>query len=151
MKRTLTALTIAATMFASSASAFEANTTNEETNRLVGKPMVGDLAVGVKASIFYDVGCVRNGKVYLPSHKKLETELQDYFSYFEIIKQADGEFTATWGPNKRGEKELPSLYNHSCDKHLRENPRVTFYPVKSVNGFTDRRSFIIDLITKGYE
>tara|TARA_B110000208_G_scaffold115273_1_gene141525 strand:- start:91 stop:258 length:168 start_codon:yes stop_codon:yes gene_type:complete len=51
MKRTLTALTVAATMFASSASAFEVNTTPTEENRIAGKRMVGDLTVGVKALI----------------------------------------------------------------------------------------------------
>ena len=152
MKRTLTALTVAATMFASNAPAFEANTTIEEEHRLLGKPMVGDLAVGVKGLLpFYSFGCVLNGKIHLYSTAALETDPSEYQSYFEIIKQADGEFTATYGPSKNGKKRAAGLTNVPCDKWVGDNPGIIFYPVKSINGFTDRRSFLIDLINKGYE
>ena len=152
MKRTLTALTLAATMLASGASAFEVNTTIEEENRLQGKPMVGDLAVGVKGLLpQYMFGCVMNGKIHLGSTDPLETEPSAYASHFEIIKQADGEFTVTYAPAENGKKKVPIVSRGECDKWTEDNPGITFYPVKSINGFTDRRSFLIDLINKGYE
>ena len=152
MKLTLTALTVAATMFASSASAFENNTTYEEENRMQGKPMVGDLSVGVKALISRDeIGCERNGEVLLHSIYPLETDPKRYSNYYEIIKQVDGEFTVTYGPAENGDKDLPGRSSGDCDLMEEDDPGVTFYPVKSINGFTDRRSFIIDLINRGYE
>ena len=152
MKLTLTALTVAATMFASSASAFEKNTTWEEENRMQGKPMVGDLSVGVKALISqYGFGCEKNGKIYLDSITSLETDPNKYVNYYEIIKQVDGEFTLTYGPAENGDKDYPSMSASDCDLIEENNPGVTFYPIKSINGFTDRRSFIIDLINQGYE
>ena len=154
MKRTLTALTVAATMFASGVSAFEANITKEEANRLQGKPMVGDLSVGVKG-LLYDLlmGCVRDGERYLYSTELLETDPRDYSSYYEIIRQADGEFTLTFGPNGDGEKRIPrSIYrDRSCENIAEDEPTVTFYRIKSINGFTDTRSFLIDLINQGYK
>tara|TARA_B100000768_G_scaffold156793_1_gene154520 strand:+ start:998 stop:1471 length:474 start_codon:yes stop_codon:yes gene_type:complete len=157
MKLTLTALTVAATMFASSASAFENNTTYEEENRMQGKPMVGDLSVGVKALISrYGIGCQRNGVTYLYSIDPLQTDPKEYISYYEIIKQVDGEFTVTYGPAENGDKDLPGIdlpgmSSLDCDLMEEDDPGVTFYPIKSINGFTDRRSFIIDLINQGYE
>lgn len=152
MKRILIALTVAATMFASNASAFELNTTIEESHRLQGKPMVGDLAVGVKGLLSaYALGCERNGKYHLVSHYALETDPSEYFSYFEIIKQANGEFTITYGPAENGDKDLPSMQTWKCDTVVEEYPGTIFYPINSINGFTDQRSFLIDLINKGYE
>ena len=152
MKRTLTALTVAATMFAINASAFELNTTIEESNRLQGKPMVGDLAVGVKGLLRpYALGCERNGKYYLVSHRALETDPSEYLAYFEIIKQANGEFTITYGPAGNGDKDMPFLQTVKCDTVIEEYPGTIFYPINSINGFTDQRSFLIDLINKGYE
>ena len=152
MKLTLTALTVAATMFASSASAFENNTTYEEENRMQGKPMVGDLSVGVKALVYaHGIGCERNGEIYLDSITPLETDPSKYSNYYEIIKQVDGEFTLTYGPAGNGDKDHPRMTGSDCDRIEENNSGVTFYPVKSINGFTDRRSFIIDLINQGYE
>jgi hypothetical protein len=51
-------------------------------------------------------------------------------NYYEIIRQADGGFAVTYGPAKNGDKA---------------------FPINSINGFTDRRSFIIDLINQGYK
>ena len=152
MKQILTALTIAASFMASSASAFEMNTTSLEENKMLRKPMVGDLAVGVKALLSnYGLGCVRNGKIYLYSHKTLETDPKVFNSYYEIIKQADGEFAVTFGPSERGDKEIAHASDWKCEYALEDNAEAIFYPVKSINGFTDRRSFLIDLINQGYE
>ena len=51
MKRTLTALTVAASLIAGGASAFDLNITLTEQREMTGKRMVGDLTVGVKALI----------------------------------------------------------------------------------------------------
>lgn len=150
MKRTLTALTVAATMFASSASAFELNTTYEEENKLQGMPTVGDLAVGVKGLLTpFFIGCNRNGILHLVSYRRLETDPSDYGSYLEIIRQADGKFTITYLAKEGA--DIPSMRTENCDEAAEKNPGATFYPVKSMNGFTDRRSFVIDLINKGYQ
>ena len=146
-------------MFASSASAFENNTTYEEEIRMQGKPMVGELSVGVMALIHpYGIGCERNGEMYLYSIEPLETDPSKYSNYYEIIKQVDGEFTLTYGPAGKGDKDFPSQPHPAhgwsgldCDLMEENSPGVTFYPVKSINGFTDRRSFLIDLINQGYE
>ena len=152
MKRTLTALTVAVSFMASGTSAFEMNTTVSEENKMLRKPMVGDLAVGVKGLLSrYSFGCVRNGKTYLYSHGTLETDPSKYGSYFEIIKEADGGFAITYGPAGNGDKDVPSLISWKCEYVLEEAPETIFYPINSINGFTDRRSFLIDLINQGYE
>jgi len=152
MKLTLTALTVAVSFMASGTSAFEMNTTMPEENKMLGKPVVGDLAVGVKALLSsYALGCVRNGKIYLYSFDTLETDPTDYSSYYEIIKEADGGFAITYGPAKDGDKDIPTVSGWKCENALEEIPETIFYPINSINGFTDRRSFVIDLINQGYE
>jgi hypothetical protein len=153
MKRTLTALTVVASLTASGAYAFEMNTTVSEYNKMLRKPMVGDLAVGVKGLLsMYNLGCERNGKIYLYSHGALETDPSDYTAHYEIIKEADGGFAITYGPAKNGNKEMPFFHAVGrCDDVLDNIPETIFYPVNSINGFTDRRSFLIDLINQGYE
>ena len=114
--------------------------------------MVGDLAVGVKGLLpYYGLGCVRNGKIHLRGQQTLETDPRDYSSYYEIIKEADGGFAVTYGPNERGDKEIPGRTDSTCVRHLEYHPQTIFYPINSINGFTDRRSFLIDLINQGYE
>ena len=153
MKRTLTALTVAATMFASSASAFEVNTTQTEENRIAGIRMVGDLTVGVKALIGTGswISCGLNGKMHLISFTQIETDPHDYYRYYQIQLETDGEFTMTYGPTRDGDKGLPFFSEKKCSDISDLHPDATFIPVKSINGFTDRRSFFIDLINQGYE
>ena len=153
MKRTLTAMTVAATMFASSASAFEVNTTPTEENRIAGIRMVGDLTVGVKALIasYSSYNCRLDGKMHLISYTEIETELNDYIEYYRIQLEADGEFTMTYGPMRDVDKRLPYLNTTKCSDISDSRPDATFIPVKSINGFTDRRSLLIDLINQGYE
>ena len=68
MKLTLTALTVAASLIAGGGLAFDMNVTTEEHKRLRGKPIVGDLAIGVKGLLnSFSFGCTKNGKVYLVS------------------------------------------------------------------------------------
>ena len=152
MKATLTALTVAASLIASGVSAFEMNTTYSEENKMLRKPMIGDLAVGVKALLSpYSFGCVRNGKAYLNSISTLATVTSNYMNYYEIIRQADGGFAVTYGPAKNGDKAFPSINRGKCDDVVERHPEAIFYPINSINGFTDRRSFIIDLINQGYK
>ena len=153
MKRTLTAMTVAATMFASSASAFEVNTTRTEENRITGIRMVGDLTVGVKALIeLYSFNtCRLNGKMHLSSFTEIETEPDDYSQYYQIQLEADGEFTMTYVPAEKLGKDLPDLPDTKCSDISDSHPDATFIPVKSINGFTDRRSLFVDLINQGYE
>lgn len=152
MKRTLTALTVAASLIASGAYAFEMNTTLSEENKMRGKPVVGDLAVGVKALLNeYGLGCIRNGKMYLYHDTTLITDQSDYSSNYEIIKEADGGFAITYGAAKKADKEIPHLDRSRCDEVGEYDPQLILYPINSINGFTDRRSFVIDLINKGYE
>jgi hypothetical protein len=153
MKRTLTALTVAATMFASSASAFEVNTTQTEENRMAGRRMVGDLTVGVKALIqLYSFNnCMLNGKMHLISFTEIETEPDDWARYYQIQLEADGEFTMTYGPTRDGDKYLPFFPEKKCSDISDLHPDATFIPVKSINGFTDRRSLFVDLVNQGYE
>ena len=153
MKRTLTALTVAATMFASSASAFEVNTTPTEENRIAGKRMIGDLTVGVKALIttYSWTNCRLDGKMHLVSYQEIETDPSDYGQYYQIQLEADGEFAMTYGPTKNGNKSLPFFPEKKCSDTSGLHPDETFIPVKSINGFTDRRSFFTDLINQGYE
>ena len=136
----------------SCAYAFEINTTQAEENKMLKRPMVGDLAVGVKGLIeSYVLGCVRKGKLYLHSHELLEVDPKGYYSYYEITMEVDGGFAVTYSPSKDGYKTIPVLNTFKCDKVLENNAEAIFYPVNSINGFTDRRSFILDLINRGYE
>jgi hypothetical protein len=153
MKRTLTALTIAVSLIASGASAFELNTTQTEENRIAGKRMVGDLTVGVKALIasYSSYNCRLDGKMHLISYTEIETELNDYVEYYRIQLEADGEFTMTYVPAEKGDKEFPSFPDNKCSDISDLHPDATFIPVKSINGFTDRRSLFVDLINQGYE
>ena len=152
MKQILTALTIAASLMASGVSAFELNTTLSEENKMRGKPVVGDLSVGVKALLsYYNFACVKNGKVYLNSDITLETDPNKYQSHYEIIRQADGGFVATYVPAQEGGKDMPPFIRTKCDEVAEYYSESTFYPINSINGFTDRRSLLIDLINQGYE
>ena len=153
MKLTLTALTVAASLIAGGASAFDLNITLTEQREMAGKRMVGDLTVGVKALIRYYSwdSCNLDGKMHLISFTEIVTDPSDYQSYYEIQLEADGEFTMTFGPAKNGDKDLPFFPSNKCSDVLDTNPEVTFIPVKSINGFTDTRSLLIDLINQGYE
>ena len=153
MKLTLTALTLAASLMTSGASAFEVNTTPTEENRIAGKRMVGDLTVGVKALVghYSFQNCRLDGKMHLISFTEIETDPNDYSRYYQIQLEADGEFTMTFGPAKDGDKNLPFFPRQKCSEFSDRHPDTTFIPVKSINGFTDRRSFFIDLINQGYK
>ena len=153
MKRTLTALTVAASLIAGGASAFDLNITLTEQREMTGKRMVGDLTVGVKALIrnYSWDSCDLDGKMHLISFTEIVTDPSNYQSYYEIQLEADGEFTMTFGPANNGGKTLPLLPNKKCSDVLDTQPEVTFIPVKSINGFTDTRSLLIDLINQGYE
>ena len=152
MKRTLTALTVAASLIAGGASAFDLNITLTEQQEMTGTRMVGDLTVGVKALIRnYSLNCKLDGKMHLISTTEIVTDPSKYESYYEIQLETDGEFTMTFGPAKNGDKDLPFFPSNKCSDVLDTNPEVTFIPVKSINGFTDTRSLLIDLINQGYE
>ena len=152
MKRTLTALTVAASLIAGGASAFDLNITLTEERELTGTRTVGDLTVGVKALIgSYSLKCKLDGKLHLTSTIEIVTDPRKFYDYYEIQLETDGEFTMTLDPDTAGVKTLPYLHNKKCSDVLDEHPEVTFIPVKSINGFTDWRSFLIDLINQGYK
>ena len=153
MKRTLTALTVAASLIAGGASAFDLNITLTEQREMTGKRMVGDLTVGVKALIrnYSWDSCDLDGKMHLISFTEIVTDPSKYQSYYEIQLEADGEFTITISPAKIGDKMIPAYISRKCSDVLDEYPEVTVIPVKSINGFTDTRSLLIDLINQGYE
>ena len=152
MKLTLTALTVAASLIAGGASAFDLNITLTEEREMAGKRMVGDLTVGVKALVGnYSLNCKLDGKMHLIITTEIVTDPSKYESYYEIQLETDGEFTMTFGPAKNGNKTLPFLPNNKCSDVLDIQPEVTFIPVKSINGFTDTRSLLIDLINQGYK
>ena len=149
MKKLLTTLTVATSLIAGGAVAFEFNLSLTDSYRLQGKPMVQDLSVGVKALIHNYFGkCILEGELHLVNYTALETDPSEYNSYYEITKQPDGEFTLEYGPRRNGDKQLPGVDMPSCT----DDVDVTFlYPIKSINGFTDFRSFYIDLINQGYD
>jgi len=151
MKLTLTALTVAATLIAVGVSAFEINTTKTEEQRITRTLIISDLTVGVRAMIheYEGSGCTIDGKLHLLSSTGIATEIRDYFSYYKITLAADGFFYMTYGPQRDGNKQLPSSIFHKCSYYT--DPDEIFIPVYSINGFTDRRSFIVDLINQGYE
>jgi hypothetical protein len=150
MKRELKALTVAVSLIASGASAFETNITRTELNRILGKRMVSELTVGVQALIpQYASLCVIDGKLYLPSHTIIETDPNGHSSHYRIQLEADGEFTMTYGPSRTGGKIAPALIRYPCER--KDDPELTYIPVKSINGFTDTRSLAIDLANKGYK
>ena len=153
MKRTFTALTVAASLIAGGASAFELNTTTTERLEMTGKRMVSDLTVGVKALIekYPWLTCNLDGKLHLKSFTEIVTDPSKYDLYYEIQLEADGEFTMTFGPAKDGGKRLPGFPNSKCSDDLDINPDATFIPIKSINGFTDSRGLLLDLINQGYE
>ena len=152
MKLTLTALTVAASLIAGGASAFDLNITLTEQQEMTGTRMVGDLTVGVKALVGnYSLNCKLDGKMHLISAAEIVTDPSKYQSYYEIQLEADGEFTITISPAKNGNKTLPAYISRKCSDVLDEYPEVTVIPVKSINGFTDTRSLLIDLINQGYK
>lgn len=107
--------------------------------------------MGVKATISHYAGCIKKGKLYLPNIRTLETDPSNYALYYEITKQPDGEFIITFGPRGDGDKKLPYLeMTDSCLEIIKNYPDAIFYPVKSINGFTDYRSLFIDLRNQGY-
>ena len=152
MKCTLTTLTVVASLAATATAAFEINLTTTELHKLSGKPTVGDLAVGVTGllSVFGGSGCNKEGQMYLLSNITLETNPSSYSGYYEIQKQPDGEFKIEYKPAKEGKKTIPPFFSRECSNSLESDPDATLYPVKSINGLTDQRSFIIDLVNKGF-
>ena len=152
MKRTLTALTVAASLIASGASAFETNISLKELLEIQGTPIVGDLNVGIRAFISSRETCQTEGRLYLSSLQKLETDPSEYLPYYEITKQPDGGFTVSFGPTGQGKKRLPPSFAifKLCPEETEAHPYETFYPIKSINGFTDLRSFWVDLLNQGY-
>ena len=155
MKQILATITVAVTLVASSASAFDMNTTITEQRRMAGKHLISDLTVGVQALIPKNSsGCMIDGKLHLPSSNEIETAPWDYGSYYKIKLEPDGEFTLTYVPyvpKENGNKYLPSMWKDSCSEYGTSDPELTFIPVKSINGFTDSRSFLVDLINQGYK
>ena len=89
--------------------------------------------------------------MHLVSSQEIETDPSDYGQYYQIQLEADGEFAMTYGPTKNGNKSLPFFPEKKCSDTSGLHPDETFIPVKSINGFTDRRSFFTDLINQGYE
>ncbi len=151
MKQILATITVAVTLVASSASAFDINTTTTEESRMAGERLIGDLTVGVQALIAnYSSGCLIDGKLHLPSINEIETAPSDYRNYYKIKLEPDGEFTMTYGPMGDGDKDLPRMWKGRCEYDMTD-PEFTFIPVKSINGFTDSRSFLVDLINQGYK
>lgn len=152
MKLTLTALTVAATMFASCVSAFETNIGLKELNQIQGTPTVGDLNVGVRALISSRETCQIEGRLYLSSLISLETDPSDFVPYYAITKQPDGGFTVSLGPTGNGNKRLPPSFAMfaPCPEETEPYMSGTFHPIKSINGFTDLHSFWVDLINQGY-
>lgn len=115
--------------------------------------MIRDLTVGAK-SLISSSGysfCLINAKWHLFGNQRLITDPYRFLSYYEITRQSDGTFTLSYGPNKDGKKEMPQFEaSLTCSDVLQWRPDTTFFPVHSINGFTDKRSFITDLIKKGY-
>jgi hypothetical protein len=154
MKQILATITVAVTLVASSASAFDINTTITEESRMTGERLIGDLTVGVQALISrWKDKCIIDGKLHLPSNTEIETDPSDYTHYYKIKLESDGEFTMTYGPNGGGDKGLPRMSLPPCEYPFVDttDPDLTFFPVKSINGFTDSRSFLVDLINQGYK
>ena len=153
MRRTLTALTVAASLTASGTSAFEINTSLTVLNEIEGTLTIGDLSAGVKALVHPWSGCIEGGRLYFESTEDLETDPSDYLEYYEITKQPDGEFTVSYNPAQKGSKELPPIagFLHHGSETILFYPETTLYPVKSINGFTDLRSLWVDLVNQGYE
>jgi hypothetical protein len=152
MKQILATITVAVTLVASSASAFDINTTITEERRMTGKRLISDLTVGVQALMAkYSNGCLIDGKLHFLSINEIETAPSDYRGYYKIKLEPDGEFTMTYGPTGDGDKDLPRMWKGSCSEYDTTDPELTFIPVKSINGFTDSRSFLVDLINQGYK
>jgi|TARA_R110000803_G_scaffold143479_1_gene209534 hypothetical protein len=154
MKQILATITVAVTLVASSASAFDINTTTTEESRMAGKRLISDLTVGVQALIErWQYGCIIDGKLHLLSSNEIETDPRHHTSYYKIKLEPDGEFTMTYGPTGGGTKLLPRMRmgKESCPEYDTTHPELTFIPVKSINGFTDSRSFLVDLINQGYK
>jgi hypothetical protein len=152
MKRTFTTLAVLASLTAGGASAFGVNANNAELNSIEGTPAVADLSVGVKAVILSWMGfCSEEGRLYLDANTQLVTEPNEYGYYYEITRQPDGEFAMSYGPNGKGTKILPGRLQSSCESYITLYGETAFLPVASINGFTDLRSFWIDLVNKGYK
>jgi hypothetical protein len=151
MKKLLTTLTVATSLIAEGAVAFEANLSWEDANRLLGKPMIQDLSVGVNALISeYTNMCALEGELHLVGYTALNTNPSDYSTYYVITKQPDGEFTLEYRSRENQAKRLPSVPTASCIAHYYPDDTI-FYPIKSINGFTDFSSFYIDLMNQGYD
>ena len=73
-------------------------------------------------------------------------------SHFEIIMEPNGGFAVTYLPPKNGDVPIaPHRGYDNCDNLSEYLPEATFYPINSINGFTDWRTLLVDLINQGYE
>jgi len=151
MKQILVTITVAVTLVASSASAFDINTTTTEESRMAGKRLISELTVGVQALISrWTDKCIIEGKLHLLSNTEIETDRLSEFDHYKIKLEPDGDFTMTYVPAITS-KTLPRMWPEPCSEYDTTDPELTFIPVKSINGFTDSRSFLVDLINQGYK
>ena len=112
--------------------------------------MVKDLSVSIKALISSTDVCSQDGQLVLLSNTIIATSLSKYRPYFEVYREPDGEFSLTLVPAE--DKDLVfAVPNGLCDFYLLYDPDQTSYPIKSINGFTDLRSYVTDLIAQGYQ
>ena len=123
--------------------AFDDNLTDKEDYQLRNKPMVMDLAVGVKGAIDYFDFCSYQGKLVIGGWTKLTTDPSDYFPHYLIVLQADGSFEVTLVQAAKGDREVS--INHSACWLEGEDKDEPLFQIKSINGHTDLKSFILSV------
>ena len=150
MKLPMATLTIVTAFIANSALAFEANLTDFETRKMLGEPMVQDLAVGVKGMVTRVNFCPLDGQLFLEGGSSLETDPSPYGQHFNIVLQPDGAFQADLVTDASKSKRIVLVlpWRDACTDEAVE---LGLFPISSISGFTDMRSFVEYLIEQGYK
>ena len=149
MNLRLATLTIVTSLVANSALAFDVNLTWYQAQKMLRKPMVEDLTVGVKGLVGRGNFCVLDGQLFLWGGASLETDPSKYAGHFNIVLQPDGAFQADFVPAREGRKNFSGAFPHN-DTCPDEAVEIGLYPISSINGSTDMLSFVEYLIKQGY-
>ena len=116
---------------------------------MLREPMIEDLTVGVKGLVNNYDFCSLDGQLFLEGGSSLEKDPSKYFAHFNIFLQPDGAFQVDLVPASDGSKAFLWAFPEiaACSDEAVE---IGLYPVSSISGFTDMRSFGEYLIKQGY-
>ena len=106
------------------------------------------MAVGVKALFNIYEFCSKDGELLIDGWGKIDTDPSGFSPHFQLILQPNGAFDVTFMPGPSADGRF-DIYHSECDD-TGEFKERTMYRINSINGFTDLKSLVEDLIQQGF-